>query len=72
MADYELTFIIPEEHAIRARDGISGHFGNGMLEGESKADYVHRKMRLTMKMWVLKYERRVKQDAIVDDPIDIN
>ena len=37
MADYELTFVIPEEFALRARDGLAGSFGNGMEDGETKA-----------------------------------
>lgn len=58
MADYLLTFNIPEADAVRARDGLAGSFGYDPDNelGETKAQFIHRKMIQAMKARVKKWE----------------
>ncbi len=69
MAD--VTFTINDDHLTRFVDGIAGHFGNGMEDDETKAQYGKRKLRRQMVLWVKRYERQAAIDAIVTDEIDV-
>lgn len=73
MADLKFTVTIPEAYKERFIDGIAGDFGYkpDNEQGETKAQYGRRKILQELKMKVLNYERRVKRDAVTDDPFDV-
>ena len=51
--------------------GVAGSFGNGMEEGETEAAYGRRKLRALVIGRILRYERKIAEEAIVVTKVDL-
>lgn len=67
-----VSFQVNDEHLQRFINGMAGHFGYDPETAElNKAQYVKKKLRQQMVIWVKRYERDAAIDALEINDIEV-